>query len=43
VTAELVQLRAIEAQMEAIRKWNGVLPSVTGGALPFIDAKAYLK
>jgi regulator of protease activity HflC (stomatin/prohibitin superfamily) len=43
VTAELVQLRAIEAQMEAIRKWNGVLPSVTGGAVPFIDAKSYVK
>ena len=30
VTAELLQLRAIE-------KWNGVLPNVTGGAVPFID------
>jgi regulator of protease activity HflC (stomatin/prohibitin superfamily) len=42
VTAELIQLRAIEAQQEAIRKWNGVLPSVTGGAVPFIDAKSYI-
>ena len=42
VTDELVRLRAIEAQMEAIRKWNGVLPSVTGGAVPFIDAKSYV-
>ncbi|HEY5995656.1 MAG TPA: prohibitin family protein [Candidatus Deferrimicrobiaceae bacterium] len=43
VTAELIQLRAIEAQQEAIRKWNGVLPSVTGGAVPFIDAKSYIQ
>jgi regulator of protease activity HflC (stomatin/prohibitin superfamily) len=43
VTSELVALRAIEAQQEAIRKWNGVLPQVTGGAVPFIDAKSYMK
>jgi regulator of protease activity HflC (stomatin/prohibitin superfamily) len=43
VTSELIQLRAIEAQQEAIRKWNGVLPSVTGGAVPFIDAKSYIQ
>jgi regulator of protease activity HflC (stomatin/prohibitin superfamily) len=42
VSQELIQLRAIEAQQEAIRKWNGVLPSVTGGAVPFIDAKSYI-
>ncbi|HEY3489045.1 MAG TPA: prohibitin family protein [Candidatus Deferrimicrobiaceae bacterium] len=42
VSSELIQLRAIEAQQEAIRKWNGVLPSVTGGAVPFIDAKSYI-
>ena len=41
VTAELVELRRIEAMQEAIRKWNGVMPNVTGGALPFIDARAY--
>jgi len=29
LTAELIQLRAIE-------KWNGVLPSVTGGSVPFV-------
>lgn len=34
VSAELLQLRAIE-------KWNGVLPQITSGAVPFIDvAKA---
>jgi regulator of protease activity HflC (stomatin/prohibitin superfamily) len=37
VSAELIELRRIEAQREAIAKWNGVLPNVTGGAMPFID------
>ncbi len=37
VTAELVKLREIEAQMKAIEKWDGHLPSVTGGAMPFIN------
>ncbi|MHB8783396.1 MAG: hypothetical protein ACYDAX_08280 [Desulfobacteria bacterium] len=41
MTADLVELRRIEAMQEAIRKWNGVLPQVTGGAMPFIDAKSY--
>jgi regulator of protease activity HflC (stomatin/prohibitin superfamily) len=44
VSAELIQLRAIEASMAAIQKWDGHLPNVTGsGAIPFIDAKSYLK
>ena len=33
ITAELIQLRAIE-------KWDGTLPQVTGGAMPFIDVNA---
>lgn len=37
VTPELVELRKIEAQIEAIKKWDGKMPNVTGGALPFID------
>lgn len=37
VTQELIDLRQIEAQMKAIEKWDGKLPSVTGGATPFID------
>jgi regulator of protease activity HflC (stomatin/prohibitin superfamily) len=41
ITSDLVELRRIEAMQEAIRKWNGVMPNVTGGALPFIDAKSY--
>ncbi len=43
ISADLVELRKIEANMKAIEKWNGVLPNVTGaGAVPFIgvgDAK----
>ncbi|AHF10066.1 MULTISPECIES: prohibitin family protein [Dehalobacter] len=38
ITPELVELRKIEAQLEAIKKWDGKLPTVTGsGAVPFID------
>ncbi len=37
VTPELIQLRQIEAQLEAIRRWDGKLPNVTGGAMPFIN------
>jgi regulator of protease activity HflC (stomatin/prohibitin superfamily) len=37
VTPELVELRKIEAQIEAIDKWDGKLPNVTGDAVPFID------
>lgn len=37
VTPELIQLRQIEAQLKAIEKWDGRLPSVTGGAVPFIN------
>lgn len=37
VTPELVELRKIEAQLEAIKKWDGKMPNVTGGAIPFLD------
>lgn len=38
ITPELVELRKIEAQIEAIKKWDGKLPSVTGtGAIPFLN------
>ncbi|HBV86184.1 prohibitin family protein [Desulfosporosinus sp.] len=40
VTAELVKLREIEAQIKAIEKWDGKLPNVTGGAVPFVDVNA---
>ncbi|WP_318502407.1 prohibitin family protein [Bacillus sp. T3] len=37
VTPELIQLKEIEVQEKALQKWDGKLPSVTGGATPFID------
>lgn len=41
VSAELVRLREVEAQMKAIDKWDGRLPNVTGGAIPFIGGGAF--
>ncbi|MDD5414985.1 MAG: prohibitin family protein, partial [Smithellaceae bacterium] len=37
ISPELIELRKIEAQIKAIEKWDGKLPSVTGGAVPFIQ------
>jgi len=37
VTDQLVALRQIEVQQKAIDKWDGRLPQVTGGAVPFLD------
>lgn len=37
VTPELIRLREIENQRKAIDKWDGHLPNVTGGAVPFIN------
>ena len=39
VTRELVQLRQIEASIRAIDKWDGRMPQVTTGVLPFIDVQ----
>lgn len=39
VTDNLVKLRQIEMQQKAIDKWDGHMPQVTGGAMPFIDIK----
>jgi len=36
VTQELLTLRRIENEREAIRKWDGRLPTTTGGAVPFL-------
>jgi len=37
ISADLIELRKIEANLKAIEKWNGILPQVTGsGAVPFI-------
>ena len=37
ISPELVKLRQIDAQLKAIDKWDGKLPNVTGGAVPFIQ------
>ncbi len=46
ITEDMIKLREIEVksksldvQREAIEKWNGQLPQVTGGAIPFIDMR----
>lgn len=36
-TSEVIKLKELEVQKEAISKWNGVLPNVTGGSIPMID------
>lgn len=43
VTPELVQLKQIEVQEKALEKWDGHLPTVTGGATPFIDLNGITK
>ena len=43
VTSELVALRQIEVQQKAIEKWDGHLPNVTGGAMPFLDVMTQQK
>ncbi|HYR26408.1 MAG TPA: prohibitin family protein [Aquabacterium sp.] len=37
ITSDLLALRRIENEREAIRKWDGKLPGVTAGAVPFIN------
>jgi regulator of protease activity HflC (stomatin/prohibitin superfamily) len=38
VTPDLVKLRQVEAQLEAIKKWDGKLPTVNGSnVFPFIN------
>ena len=37
ITADLLKLREIEAQLKAIDKWDGKLPLYTGDGTPFID------
>lgn len=43
VTPQLIKLRQIEASMKAIEKWDGHMPKVTSGAIPFIDPKSFEK
>lgn len=40
VTPQLVKLRQIEASLKAIDKWDGHMPRVTSGTVPFIDVKS---
>jgi regulator of protease activity HflC (stomatin/prohibitin superfamily) len=37
ITTDLLHLRKIENEREAIRKWDGKLPQVTSGTVPFIQ------
>lgn len=37
VTTELLSLRRIENEREAIRKWDGKLPTTTGAVVPFLN------
>lgn len=39
VSTDLVALRKIEASIKAIEKWDGHLPKITSGAIPFIDMR----
>lgn len=43
VSDNLIRLRQVEAQIRAIEKWNGQLPQVAAGAVPFIDVQKYQK
>lgn len=43
VTPDLIGLKQIEIQEEAIQKWDGRLPTVTSGATPFIDLNSVAK
>jgi len=40
VTPELLRLREIEVQRMAVEKWDGKMPQVAGGALPFVQVPA---
>jgi regulator of protease activity HflC (stomatin/prohibitin superfamily) len=37
VSPQVIRLREIEVRLKAIEKWNGTLPRVTSGAVPFLD------
>jgi len=43
VTPQLLKLRQIEASIKAIEKWDGHLPKISSGAIPFIDMKSLEK
>jgi len=37
ITPDLLRLKQLENEADAIKKWNGQLPQVTGGATPFVQ------
>ena len=39
ITPDLLRLKQLENEADAIKKWNGQLPQVTGGATPFVQIK----
>ncbi len=41
ISSQLIELRQVEAAMKAIKKWDGTLPDVTSGAVPFIDVESF--
>ncbi len=43
VTPQLIRLRQIEASIKAIDKWDGHLPKINSGAVPFLDVKSLEK
>lgn len=43
ISPQVIRLREIEARINAIEKWNGQLPNVTGGVVPFLDVGAQAK
>lgn len=43
VTPQLIKLRQIEASIKAIEKWDGHMPKVSSGAVPFIDMRSLEK
>jgi len=43
VSSQLIQLRQLEVQKLAIDKWNGVMPQITGGVMPFIDVASVIQ
>lgn len=40
ITSDLILLRQIEVQRLAVEKWDGILPKVNGGSIPFIDVSS---
>jgi prohibitin 2 len=39
ITPDLLRLKQLENEGDAIKKWDGKLPQVTGGATPFVQIK----